>query len=114
MEELKKSKEIIAEKLLSNHLFDAVNKPQWISELMKEGFSEEEARLGFKDAAQKYHYSRAEIKNKKLHKKFTTSDIVKSTAKYTAGGILTFMVAPMIYIIVCLLGIAVLGYIFGF
>ena len=114
IEESLKNTEKATERLLADHLFDAVDKTKWVKWLIEEGFSEEEAKSGFKKAAQEYHNTRTEIKNKKYNRKLNGKDVIKGTVKYTTAGILTFVVGPIIYAILVLIIVAILGYVFNF
>lgn len=98
------------EKLFEDHLFNPTDKPQWINKLIESGLTEEEARHVFKIAANKYHISKKE----QNHNKSSLLQKTKNVAKYSAAGIFTFTVAPLIYIILVLVVIAILGFIFGF
>jgi len=108
MKEQKKI-EINVEILLANHLFDPTDKLKWIDVLIKKGLTEEEAKHAYKIAANRYHVSRTEQKNKK-------SNLVNETGKiatHTGIGILTFLIGPWIYLFFVIIILTIVFFIFG-
>lgn len=100
-----------ASNLLSDsYLFNPTKKKEHVNELIKRGFTEEEARLAFKKSAQKYYNIQTKYNNENVK---SSENILKSTAEYTVGGMLTFIIGPIFYIILCLIVLKIIFFVFN-
>lgn len=121
MGELPEGVRKVAIRLLKDYSFQPgySNKKEWIEKLISEGFETADVNFGYDFVINetKYRLTKQTLKNieEKPEKNLSINfeKAVKNTGKGILGGILAFVVGPLLYIVLCCIIMVVIFFIFG-